>query len=353
MNKELASAPPVGLVKRRRIGAWLIPLVVLILVGYVAFSLIQRRENQSNLATWTRERAIPFVSVIEPHADANPQSLSLPGNIAAWYEASIHAQVAGYVKSWSKDIGARVKKGDVLAEIDTPELDERLSQAREELGRAQANLSLAKVTAERWAALRSSSAVSKQSSDEKASDEKVKQADVGAATANLERLKAQKVFAMIVAPFDGVVTSRNIDIGSYVAPDRASQPLFKVADIHEVRIYVNVPQVYSAQLKAGMKANFTTPQWPERTFDAAIAATSNAIGAQTGSLLVELDRLNEDGALFPGSYADVRFELPVDATQLRIASSALTFDEHGTRVATVDADNRVRFKKVTIAKDFG
>jgi RND family efflux transporter MFP subunit len=353
MNKELASTPPVGKTKRRGFGVWLIPATVLILVCYVAFALIQRRENQANLAVWTRERAIPHVTVIQPHSDASPQVLPLPGNISAWYEASIHSQVAGYVKNWSKDIGAQVKKGEVLALIDTPELDERLSQAREELGRAQANLSLAKVTAERWAALRSSSAVSKQSSDEKASDEKVKQADVGAATANLDRLKAQKVFAQIVAPFDGVVTARNIDIGSYVAPDRNSEALFKVADVHEVRIYVNVPQIYSARLKPGMKASITTPQWPGQTFDATITTTSNAIGAQTGSLLVELDRSNEDGALFPGSYTEVHFELPVDPSQLRIAASALSIDEHGTRVATVDKDNRVKFETVVIAKDFG
>lgn len=353
MKKELAAAQPATTQKRGRLGVWLIPLAFLILAGYVAFALIQRRESQVDLAAWTRDRAIPYVAIVRPHTDANPQILALPGNIAAWYEASIHSQVSGYVKTWSTDIGARVKKGDILAEIDTPELDERLAQAREELSRAQANLSLAKVTAERWAALRSSSAVSKQSSDEKASDEKVKQADVGAASANLDRLKAQKVFAQIVAPFDGVVTVRNIDIGSYVAPDRNSEPMFKVADIHEVRIYINVPQIYSARIRQGMKAHFTTPQWPGRTFEAPVVTTSSAIGAATGSLLVELDMPNPDGALLPGSYADVHFELPVDPTQLRIASSALSIGEHGTRVAVVDPDDRVRFKPVTIAADFG
>jgi RND family efflux transporter MFP subunit len=352
MNKEITT-PPVAQARRRGFGGWLILIALLVMASYVAYALIQRRDSQANLATWTRDRAIPTVSVIKPHAETKPESLPLPGNIAAWYEASIHSQVAGYVKSWSKDIGAKVKKGDVLAEVDTPELDERLAQAREELGRAQANLSMAKVTAERWAALRSSSAVSKQSSDEKASDEKVKQSDVGAATANLDRLKAQKSFAQILAPFDGVVTARNIDIGAYVAPDRSSEALFKVADIHEVRVYVNVPQIYSARLKQGMKAAITTPQWPGRNFEATITTTSNAIGAQTGSLLVELDRLNEDGALYPGSYAEVHFELPVDPSQLQIAASALSIDEHGTRVATVDADDRVKFKTVVIAKDFG
>ena len=187
----------------------------------------------------------------------------------------------------------------MLAEIDTPELDERLAQAREELSRAKAALALAQVTAGRWAALRNSSAVSKQSADEKSSDEKVKEADVGAASANLDRLKAQKLFAQILAPFDGVVTARNIDIGSYVAPDRGAEPLFKVADIHAVRIYVNVPQIYSSRLARGMKATFTTPQWPDEVFNATITTTSNAIGAQTGSLLVELDRPMTTARFFP------------------------------------------------------
>jgi RND family efflux transporter MFP subunit len=353
MNKEFVSAQPQVAIKRRRFGLWLIPVVILVLLGYVGFALTQRRESQVDLAAWTKERAIPFVSIIQPRQESKPEILALPGNIAAWYEASIHAQVAGYVKSWSKDIGAIVKKDDVLAEIDTPELDERLAQAREELGRTQAALAMAKVTAERWAALRTSSAVSKQSADEKSSDQKVKEADVGAASANLDRLKAQKVFAKIVAPFDGVVTARNIDIGSYVSPDRSAEPLFKVADIHAVRVYVNVPQIYSSRLSNGMKASVKTPQWPDRSFSAIIATTSNAIGKLTGSLLVELDTPNPDGALFPGSYADVHFELPVDPTQLRIASSALSIGEHGTRVATLDAENRVRFKTVVIAKDLG
>ena len=341
MNKEFAPSAAVELKKGRHIGVWLVLAAVLILAAYVALALLHRRTNQADLASWTRERAVPYVAVVQPHQDANPEVLALPGNIAAWYEASIHSQVAGYVKSWSRDIGARVKKGEVLAEIDTPELDERLAQAREELARAQAALSLAQVTAERWTALRSSSAVSKQSADEKTSDQKVKEADVGAASANLDRLKAQKLFAQIVAPFDGVVTARNIDIGSYVAPDRGFRALFKVADIHAVRIYVNVPQIYSSRLAEGMKATLTTPQWPDRPFAATIATTSNAIAAQTGSLLVELDRPNEDGALYPGSYADVISSCRSTRPSSNSAS-ALSIGEKGSRVATVDADKAIR-----------
>jgi len=353
MKNEIVTDPTVDVAKSRPLGFLLILILTVLLAAYTAFSFHKRWENGKHLAAWTRSRAIPNVSTVSPHLDDKVQILALPGNISAWYEASIHAQVAGYIRNWKTDIGAFVKKGDVLAEVDTPELDERLSQAREELSRAQAAMALAKVTAERWAALRNSSAVSKQSADEKASDEKVKQAEVGAASANLDRLKAQKQFAQIVAPFDGVVTARNIDIGSYVAPDRRAEPLFKVADIHEVRVYVSVPQVYAAQMKNGMKATFTTPQWPDRTFEATVATTSNAISAQTGSLLVELDAPNPDGNLFPGAYADIHFELPADPKQLRIAASALSVGEHGVRVATVDSDDRVKFKSVVIAKDFG
>lgn len=326
---------------------------ILLIGGYLAYSFAERREGDARLAQWTDARAVANVAVVAPHVDSAPQIFSLPGHISAWYEASIYSQVSGYVKDWRTDIGATVKKGDALAEIDTPELDERLAEAREQLSRAQAALELAQVTARRWGALSDSAAVSKQSADEKASDLKVKQAELGAASANLDRLKAQKLFARIVAPYDGVVTARNIDIGSYVAPGHGAEPLFKVADIHAVRVYVNAPQVYAALMRPGLIAQFVTPQWKDRRFEAKVATTSNAIAAGTGSLLVELDAPNPDGALLPGSYADVHFELAADPGQLRIPSSALAIDGRGARVATVDADNRIRFKNVTIAKDFG
>ncbi len=292
--------------------------------------------------------------VIEPTVSAKPEILSLPGTISAWYEASIFSQVSGYIQSWKTDIGAVVKKGDLLAVVDTPELDDRIAKAAEGVNRAEAALDFAKVTADRWAALRQSSAVSKQSADEKAADQQAKEADLGAAKAGLERLKAQKAFAQIVAPFDGVVIARNIDIGSFVSPGgRNEKPLFKVADIHAVRLYVEVPQVYSASLTKGMKVVFTTPQWKDREFGGEIATTSNAIGATTGSLLVEVDAPNPDGALFSGSYADAHFELPINPHQLRIPSSALSVGKDNTRVATVDSDSRIKFKDVVIAKDLG
>ena len=263
------------------------------------------------------------------------------------------SQVSGYIQSWKTDIGAIVKKGDLLAVVDTPELDDQIAKGMEQVNRAVAALDFAKVTADRWAALRQSSAVSKQSADEKASEAQLKLADLGAAKASLEQLKAEKAFGQIVAPFDGVVTVRNIDIGSFVAPGRNEKPLFKVADIHAVRLYVEVPQVYSASMNKGMKVVFTTPQWKDRQFHGEIATTSNAIGASTGSLLVEVDAPNSDGALFPGSYADAHFELPINPQQLRIPSSALSVGKDNTRVATVDSGSRIRFKDVVIAKDLG
>ena len=331
---------------------WLGAGTALLLV-FVGGTLALRHHAANGLADWTRERSIPHVAIVHPHHDARPQNLALPGTIAAFYDASIHAQVTGYVKSWSRDIGALVKKGDILAEIDTPELDERLSQARQELTRAQAALQFAQMTAQRWDALRSSSAVSKQSSDEKDSDSKLKQAELGAAMANLDRLKAQKAFAKIVAPFDGVVTTRSVDIGSYVAPERGGEPLFKVADVHAVRVYVNVPQVYSARVKPGMAVRFVTPQWPGKTFESKVTTTSGAISARTGSMLAEIDFDNKDAGLLPGSYAEARFELSGDAELLRIPSSALSIGAQGARVALLGADNRVVYRPIAIAEDFG
>jgi membrane fusion protein, multidrug efflux system len=353
MKNELASETRAAPTRGRSSGVRLILGAFVLLAVFVAYSFVQRWHSEQRLASWTRARAIQNVSVVEPTHNAKPDILSLPGTISAWYEASIYAQVTGYIQSWKTDIGAVVKKGDLLAVVDTPELDDRIAKAVEEVNRAKAALEFAKVTADRWAALRQSSAVSKQAADEKAADEQAKQADLGAAKANLERLKAQKAFAQIVSPFDGVVIARNIDIGSFVAPGRNAKPLFKVADIHAVRLYVEVPQVYSAVLTKGMKVVFTTPQRKDRKFNGEIATTSNAIGAKTGSLLVEVDAPNSDGALFPGSYANASFELPINPRQLRIPASALSVGKDNTRVAVVESDGRVKFKDVVIAKDLG
>ena len=242
------------------------------------------------------------MAVVTPKRGGDARELVLPGNVEAFYNASIHSQVMGYVQEWRKDIGAQVKQGDVLAVVDTPELDERIAVAQSEVAKAKANLALAKVTATRWNSLRASAAVSQQAADEKDSDQRAQAAQVDAAQSNVDRLKAQKAFANIVAPFDGVVTARNVDVGSLVRADGGANtpPLFTVADVHEMRIYVPVPENYVAGLEPGTKATLEVPEYPGRSFDATIDTTAHAITKNSRTLLVELLANNKDGLLAAG-----------------------------------------------------
>jgi len=336
-----------------KIGRYIV-LFVLIALGVATTGVASRRSDASKLARWTYERAIPNVAVVAPTRGGGVRELVLPGDVEAFYNATVHAQVSGYVKQWTKDIGAHVKAGDVLATIDTPELDERLAQAGDELAKAKANQALAAVTAQRWNSLRASAAVSQQAADEKVSDAAAKDAEVAAATSNVQRLKALKAFANIVAPFDGVVTQRNVDIGTLVGPGTsAGSDLFAVADTHEMRVYVKVPQTYAAALREGLKAALKLPQYPDRAFDATVVTTSHAIDKKSRSLLVELSAKNGDGALQPGAFAEVRFQIPEAADALTLPASAMIFRDKSVEVATVGANNRVVMKKVEIARDLG
>ncbi len=332
--------------------AILLLAVAAIAVAYTGIS--GRRHDDEKLKQWTEEQAIPPVAVVTPKRGGEARELVLPGNVDAFYSAAIHSQVMGYVQEWRKDIGARVKQGDVLAVVDTPELDDRIAVAQSELAKAKANLALAKVTAARWNSLRASAAVSQQAADEKDSDQRAQAAQVDAAQSNVDRLKAQKAFANIVAPFDGVVTARNVDVGSLVRADGVdTPPLFTVADIHQMRVYVPVPETYAANLKDGLKATLELPEYPDRKFDATIATTSHAIDRKSRSLLVELLADNKDGLLAPGAFARVRFELPPDANTLTVPASAILFRGEAAKVAVIGLDNRVALKKVQIARDLG
>ncbi len=252
--------------------------ILLLFVAAVAVAgtgIVGRCKDDESLAKWTQEQAVPTVALATPQRGGEARELVLPGNVEASYIASIHAQVSGYVQEWRKDIGAKVRQGDVLAVIDTPELDQGIAVAESELARAKANLALAKVTAERWNSLRASAAVSQQTADEKTADARA--AEVDAAEVGVDRLKAQKAFANIVAPFDGVVTARNIYVGSLVRADAASgTELFAVSDVHQMRIYVPVPETYAAEMKDGMKATLELPEYPDRKFDATIDTTTHA-----------------------------------------------------------------------------
>jgi RND family efflux transporter MFP subunit len=306
------------------------------------------------VAHWTADQAVPTVNVIRPLTSQGSGTLLLPGTLQAFYSAPIYARVPGYLHVWYEDIGARVHKGEVLGVIDTPDLDQQIEQARGDLANALAAESISSITAKRWTSLLSLDAVSKQEAEEKTSDLQAKTALVSAARANLDRLDALKGFARITAPFDGVVTSRAVDIGALVnAGAQSSSPLFTVADIHQIRVYVSVPQNYSAQIQPGLTATLVLPEYPGRTFVARLDTTANAINQQSDALLVEFLADNADGLLKPGGYAQVSLQLAAPRNVVAVPASALIFNQSGLHVATVSADSHVAMKPVRIARDLG
>jgi RND family efflux transporter MFP subunit len=310
--------------------------------------------NEASLADKTDAEAVPTVSLVSPKKGTTDQTLTLPGDIQAYFEAPIYARVSGYLKGWEQDIGAHVKAGQLLAEIDAPDLDQQLNQAKADLAAAQSNEDLAEMTSKRWQVLVKKDAVSQQDADEKSGDAQSKKAAVVAAQANVQRLMALEAFKRIVAPFDGVVTARETDVGALINAGSGTGPeLFRVADVHEMRIYVRVPQALSGNLVAGQTAELHLPQRPDRTFQATVATTSHAINQASRTLLVELHAANPDGDLQPGTYTEVHFKLPDSPDTLRLPTSALLFREDGLKVATVGPDDKVTLKPVTIGRDLG
>ena len=329
-------------------------LLVAVAAAIVAASgIMDRSHEQERLAKRTAQLAVPTVSVFTPKVGGKSTQLTLPGNVEAFYSAAIHGQTSGYLSEWRKDIGARVHAGDVLAVVDTPELEQRIVAAEGELAKAKANLALAQVTAQRWSSLGKSAAVSQQAVDEKESDAQAKKAELDAAEANLAKLKAQRAFDNITAPFDGVVTARNVDVGALVRADSTQAPLFVVADVHQMRIYVPVPEAYAAMMKPGMHATLELPEYPNRKFDATIDTTSNGIDQKSRTLLVELLADNKDGALQPGAFARVHFELPSNPNLIRLPANALLFYGQRVKVAIVGPDDKITLKPIKIARDLG
>jgi membrane fusion protein, multidrug efflux system len=328
------------------IGAGLLGAVLVVGAGI-------RLVEAHDLKVWTRAADIPTVSLIAPSAGGKGQALSLPGALAAWNDARLYARVPGYVKGWYKDIGAHVKQGELLAVIDTPELDQQIAQARADLGAARSASKLSSVTAQRWNSLLPLDAVSKQDVEEKNQDLASKAGAAKAQQAILDRLLAMKAFARITAPFDGVVTRRTADIGQLVSTVSSGDPLFTVADMHALRVYVNVPQSYSAQIVPGMTVSLSLPEYPGRTFPAKLLSTSDAISSQNASLQVEFTADNPDGKLKPGAFVQVSMALPSGGGALRLPASALMFRAAGLQVATLAPDDRVMMKAITIGTDLG
>lgn len=328
-------------------------LAALIFGGVAASGIVDRDHSDAKLARWTDEQAIPTVDLASPKNATEDQHLTLPAEVQAFYTAPIHARVNGYVRMWYHDIGAPVKAGDVLARIDTPDLDQQFEQTKGELAKAQADYNLAVLTANRWKALRVSQAVSQQTADEKVGDAVARKAQVSAAQANVDRFKSMLSFKDIMAPFDGIVTARRIDVGALVSATNSDQPgLFDIAATKQMRVYVRVPQVYTANMRKGTKVTLTLPQYPGRAFVGTLDTTSNAISEKSRALLVEALFQNPDGLLTPGAYAQARFDLPLDPDKLVIPASAMLFRNQAPEVAVVE-NGMVTLKNITVFVDLG
>ena len=329
-------------------------VAAIVAIAIVVIGVVSRAHGEARLRTWTDEQAIPTVAIVAPSSKTEGGKLALPGRLEAYSRASLYARVSGYLKSWTSDIGTPVKAGQLLAEIETPDLDQQLLQAKADLATAQAGAALAGTTAKRWQSMLGSDSVSKQEVDEKTGDYSAKQAMVNAAKANVDRVQALKGFTRIVAPFDGVVTARQTDVGALInVGGGAGQELFVVSDTKKLRIYVNVPQSYVPRIPNGTKATISVPEHPNRTFMATVESSSQAVNVASGSTLMQLGVDNANGELLPGGFANVTLDLPGNAGALSIPSSALLFDKSGLHVATVGAGDKVRIKDVAIARDYG
>jgi len=340
-------------VSRRKLGIFgLVASVILVLV--VITGIRAREEQGSKLKEWTDDQAIPSVAVALPNAKPLSPTIDLPGRLEAYYRAPIFARVSGYLKSWSVDIGARVKAGQVIAEIEAPDLDQQLLQARADLASQQASAQLSEATLNRRKTLVASNFVSAQEIDERTADLSNKKAAVKSGQANVERLEALAGYKKITVPFDGVVTSRDTDVGALINAGGGSGPaMFVVSDVSKLRVYVSVPQNFVPSIKIGAKAIITMPEYPNRTFPATVEASAQAVDVSSGTTRMQLGLDNTSGELMPGGYATVRLSLQRDTVPLSIPSSALIFNQAGLRVATVGADDKVLFKPVTISRDLG
>ncbi|MDP4003125.1 efflux RND transporter periplasmic adaptor subunit [Methylobacterium sp. NEAU K] len=352
MRDNSPNQPSPGRVRSRRRAIACFGLVLLAGTVVVIRSE-ERAAPPEDLLTAAAEPTKPSVNLMRPKMGEGATDVRLPATIEAYNAAKLHARAGGYVREWFHDIGDHVKKGDILASIDSPDLDQQLIQARADLVKAKADADLADTTADRWKTLAAKSFVSQQAKDEKVGDAASKQGALRAAQANVSRLEALSDYKNIVAPFDGVVTTRQIDVGDLVGMGAtSSKALFTVADIKQVRVYLRAPQGLSDSLKPGLKASLAMPQYPGQTFDATLVSTSNALSEESRSVLVQLQADNPSGKLWPGAYAEVTLHIPSAPSILHVPSSALIFDGRGMQVAVV-RDDRVDLVTVSLGRNFG
>jgi len=326
-------------------------IVALILVTW---GEVHRVMARSTLRQKTAGEVAQIVVTVAPTRSAAGEELVLPGTVHAYSEAPIHARTNGYIKSWSVDIGSAVKKGQVLAEIDTPEIDQQLAQAIADLATARANEALANRTNTRWKALLVTESVSKQDADEKDGDADAKRAIAESAAANVSRLRQLESFKRVVAPFDGVITARNTDIGALInAGESAGSELFRLADTHKLRIYVQVPEPYAAAAKPGLEAELKFSEQAGKGYAATTVRTANALDPVLRTLQVELELDNARREVFPGAYAEVHFKIAGNLSSLRLPANTVLFRAPGPQVATVDSQHRIRLKSIAQGRDFG
>ena len=337
-------------------GKHLIFFVIVPCVLYLGYRTYENKSAAAALRNEAAESAVPTVAVVTPKPVPASESVTLPGNIVGWYEAPIYARVTGYVKMWHKGYGDHVRKGDILAEINTPDLDAEYRQAIADLKAERARYKLAEVSAQRWIALRPNHAVSEQSITVQEQNLKVQAALVEAAEQKVQNIEAFIGFKTIVAPFDGIVTQRNINVGDLVSKEgtlsspKAITDLYKVAVVDKLRLFVDVPESFGPFLHPGLQADVTVPQLPHRHFNFQFLTVARGFDMKTRTATTVFTIDNEDRALWPGSYAEVHLTAPVDRQAYTIPATALVFQEHGMQVAVVTEDNHVRLKPITVSK---
>lgn len=345
------TAPDHEPISRRKALAWATVLAVIAVV-LAAFGILRRMHADTVLAQHTDEVAAPSVSVATPRPGAPVDNFVLPGNVTAYTDAPIYARTDGYLTHWYYDIGAHVKKGDLLAVIATPEIDQQLAQAQADLATAEATANNAHIQAQRYSGLVGSDAVSRQDTDNFVNQAAATAAAVKSAQANVQRLKELQSFEQVRAPFDGVVTARNIDIGQLINQGAGTE-LFHMQALQTLRVYTNVPQVYSQSVKRGMKIPLTFPEHPGKTFTGTLVRTADAIDPASRTLLVEVDVDNRSGELMPGSLAQVHFKTPTIGSTFIVPSAALIFRSQGLRVGTVIDGDEAHLVPVMIGQDDG
>jgi RND family efflux transporter MFP subunit len=333
----------------------LVGAVLLVLITAGAVTLLTKKGEADALAKETDAAATPTVAVVQPIKGPGSDELILPGNLQAYVESPIFARTNGYLVKWYKDMGSQVKQGELLANIDTPEVDQELSQARASREQVKAALGLAKISADRWANLRKTDSVSQQEADQQSSGYEQAKANLAAADANVRRLEEMESFKNVYAPFSGVLTRRNVDPGALInsGAQAAGKELFDIARVDPLRVYVSVPQAYAPAMKAGVKATVTLQEFPGQKFTAVVVRTADSIDMGTRTLLTEVDVPNKDGKLLSGSFGQVHFATGNSVPRITIPVNAMLFRAEGPQAAIVGPDNKVQLHSIVIGRDYG